>query len=302
VQLSSLVFVAIVGIWAAFLVQHWVRRRETMATARSVDRFSESIRMLDRQPVVPSPSPRPDLRVYAVASPFVARRAVAPGTVGGPAGAGRPVQTRPAPTTGAGPAPGVGARPAYARPGARSRSRRQILARRIRGLAFLAVAALVPVSIVLSAIGVLLWPSVAVSVVALAVGVFLLRYGAVRERTRRRLDRSIAASVRRTLDAPAALERTTRGLSLGVDGSDPVERPTAGASESSAEQSIEPGTWVPRPVPPPTYTLKAKAPERPEVMPAEVTPTPAGAGESAGSAAEAAGAAEAGERRHTAAG
>ncbi len=79
-------------------------------------------------------------------------------------------------------------------------------------------------------------------------------------------------------------------------------RPTAGASESSAEQSIEPGTWVPRPVPPPTYTLKAKAPERPEVMPAEVTPTPAGAGESAGSAAEAAGAAEAGERRHTAAG
>ncbi|MBK8867191.1 MAG: hypothetical protein IPN45_03770 [Actinomycetales bacterium] len=34
-QPSSLIFVAVVGIWAAFLVQHWVRRREDLATARS---------------------------------------------------------------------------------------------------------------------------------------------------------------------------------------------------------------------------------------------------------------------------
>ena len=34
-----------------------------------------------------------------------------------------------------------------------------------------------------------------------------------------------------------------------------------------------PLTWDPVPVPRPTYTMKAKA-ERPEVAPAEVTPTP----------------------------
>ena len=49
-QPSSLIFVAIIAIWAAFLVQHWVRRREALSTARSVDRFSEAIRLLDRTP------------------------------------------------------------------------------------------------------------------------------------------------------------------------------------------------------------------------------------------------------------
>ena len=60
VQPSSLIFVAIIAIWAAFLVQHWVRRREALATARSVDRFSEAIRLLDRTPARVSAEPRPD--------------------------------------------------------------------------------------------------------------------------------------------------------------------------------------------------------------------------------------------------
>ena len=51
-QPSSLIFVAVIGIWAAFLVQHWVRRREDLATARSLDRFSEAMRVLQRSPVV----------------------------------------------------------------------------------------------------------------------------------------------------------------------------------------------------------------------------------------------------------
>lgn len=50
---SSLIFVVIVLIWAAYLLQHWIRRREALATARSVDRFSTAMRILDRRVTLP---------------------------------------------------------------------------------------------------------------------------------------------------------------------------------------------------------------------------------------------------------
>ena len=37
-QPSSLIFVAIIAIWAAFLVQHWVRRREALARLSALRR------------------------------------------------------------------------------------------------------------------------------------------------------------------------------------------------------------------------------------------------------------------------
>jgi hypothetical protein len=49
VQPSSLVFLVIIGVWAAYFIQHWVRRREHLATVRAVDQFSESMRILDRE-------------------------------------------------------------------------------------------------------------------------------------------------------------------------------------------------------------------------------------------------------------
>ena len=55
--LSSLIFVVIIGVWAAYFIQYWVRRREHLATARSVDQFSESMRVLERR----SPLPATDL-------------------------------------------------------------------------------------------------------------------------------------------------------------------------------------------------------------------------------------------------
>jgi hypothetical protein len=48
-QPSSLIFLAIVVIWAAYLLQHWIRRREALATARSVDQFSDAMRVLERR-------------------------------------------------------------------------------------------------------------------------------------------------------------------------------------------------------------------------------------------------------------
>ncbi|MGB6023298.1 MAG: hypothetical protein WBG89_13305, partial [Ornithinimicrobium sp.] len=46
---SSLIFAVILAVWAAYLMQHWVRRRDHIATARSVDRFSEAMRVLERR-------------------------------------------------------------------------------------------------------------------------------------------------------------------------------------------------------------------------------------------------------------
>ncbi len=71
VQASSLIFLVIIAIWAAYFLQYWVRRREHLATARAVDRFSESMRLLElRSPAVEavpaSVSPRPAPRSYVV--------------------------------------------------------------------------------------------------------------------------------------------------------------------------------------------------------------------------------------------
>jgi len=66
---SSLIFVVIVGVWAAFFVQYWIRRREHIATARSVDAFTETMRVLKLR----DPEPRVDL-----SAPMRASYAVSP--------------------------------------------------------------------------------------------------------------------------------------------------------------------------------------------------------------------------------
>jgi hypothetical protein len=48
-QPSSLIFLAIVVIWGGYLLQHWIRRREALATARSVDQFTDAMRVLERR-------------------------------------------------------------------------------------------------------------------------------------------------------------------------------------------------------------------------------------------------------------
>ena len=57
---SSLIFLVIVAIWAAYLLQHWIRRREALATARSVDRFSEAMRVLERHRPILAHDLRPE--------------------------------------------------------------------------------------------------------------------------------------------------------------------------------------------------------------------------------------------------
>ena len=42
-QPSSLIFVLVVAIWAVYLLQYWIKRRDHLSTVRSVDRFSAAI-------------------------------------------------------------------------------------------------------------------------------------------------------------------------------------------------------------------------------------------------------------------
>jgi uncharacterized membrane protein len=77
VPVSSLIFVVIVAIWAAYLVQHWARRREDAAASRSVEGFSEAMRVLEKRPALPATelrTPRP--HSYAVKPASVARPTV----------------------------------------------------------------------------------------------------------------------------------------------------------------------------------------------------------------------------------
>ena len=334
VQPSSLIFVAIIAIWAAFLVQHWVRRREALSTARSVDRFSEAIRLLDRTPARVSAEPRPAPQVYAaLASPLVARsvgRAVGSGagTAVGSTAADELASPRLA-----GPRP-AGPRPTATGPSRRG-SRLALWGRRVRGLSFLGLLALVPVTVVLSALSVLRWTSVLVAVLSLALGMVMLRYAAVHERTLAKVGRSMAASelsgqraaaatgsaarpasrrrsaapVRRVVATPGGASRAVAPTASAADApaQETSESATAPAAQTPAAQTpavqvpaaqtpaaaavtTEPagerasrraayaqysadGTWEPVAVPPPTYTLKARA-AHPQPEPAEVTATP----------------------------
>ena len=89
VQVGSLIFVVIVAIWAAYLLQHWVRRRDDAAATRSVDGFSKAMRVLEKRPLLPSTelrAPRPNS--YAV-KPAAAARATVDVKRAVPAGATR---------------------------------------------------------------------------------------------------------------------------------------------------------------------------------------------------------------------
>lgn len=190
-QSSSLIFIVVVAIWAAYLVQYWVRRRDHLATIRSVDRFSAAMRVLDSHRLSQTAEPA---RSYAVsptraASPqVVVKRGVAAPEVIVPESATRPSEGRPSVVSAVVEAP-----------------------RKVRGLAFLAHLVLLPVSLLVAALGPLPW---------LVPGLLLLgllgSFGWLRqdvqaaeaahreEHLARRRAREVAAPVRRPAPRPRA--------------------------------------------------------------------------------------------------
>ena len=267
VQPSGLIFLVIIAIWAAYLLQHWVRRREHLATARSVDRFSDAMRVLERRTPLPeSDLSRPQPRSYSVSPARPSRSEV------------------------------VVKRAQFHPPIAPSRPAARMSARRVRGLSLLASLSLMVVVSPLAAFSVLPWWSALVVVGVLVVDFAWLRHAAATQRSARRSNARVGDDNVRDRD-PNAPARGAAGAKAGASAGDTaravaagpaglVERTVAGSaavpgeaehSQVAAESAagVDLSGWAPIPVPPPTYTLKAKAPRPVPAQAAVAEPTSA---------------------------
>ena len=292
---TGIVFVVLVAIWVAYFVQYWSRRREHLATARSVEAFSEAMRVLERRPALRAPSGDRISTAYAVSPARVvgARPAPRPQVIAkphaptpkSPSRGGVPRMSSPQPSRPERPATAArragAVRPSHSRPAAVRPSRR------VRGVVMLGCVVTTIVLAVLAAVSVLMPWTPIVGAVAGVASFLWLRAGvraeqaarrARRTRSRRRQSVRRAQPPRRAPEVPDGSGRSAAaGLSDaagddgavgGVDAAELVER-----AEVTAESEGGPEGWQPVPVPPPTYTLKAKA-ERPTASAATAEPTP----------------------------
>lgn len=311
VEPSSLIFLVIIGIWAAYFVQYWVRRREHLATIRSVDAFSETMRVLELRAPLPSvdgggQSPR----TYAVS----------------PARAMRPQVTVKRAEAHSVAAPSVAPRrdDSFA-PRPEPEVATMSPSRSTRGLVLLVGLLGTVVFGLLAAFGVLVPWSPVVPLLMAGAGFAWLRAGvrgetrARREaqaRTRRaaarggsRAGTTPAPAVEHEVAAPEVEQQSASAHQQDVVAEAPAEVPFDVAAELTTQVTAEPAaagssdgvlveepfaepaatheigllevddddipiTWDPRPVPRPTYTMKARAADRPapaaEVEPAAV--------------------------------
>lgn len=272
-QPSSLIFVLVVAIWAVYLLQYWIKRRDHLATVRSVDRFSAAMRVLDDHRMgrgVAEPTPRS----YSVAPTRAARPEV---TV-------KHAEATPARVERVGGVP-----------------------RRLRGLTLLAMITLVPLVAVAAVLGPLPWWTIVVPLVGAVVAFVWLRRSVVAERSaarRVRVERrrdvapqaerpaapraerraapsreaAPAAEARTAAPVAAPAARSTRVYDVAQDERAPQVDEVVEPVATVAEPEPEPGTWQPTPVPRPMYTMKAKA-ERPEPAPMPASPAPAPTGD-----------------------
>ncbi len=220
---GSLIFVVIVAVWAAYLVQHWVHRREDAAATRSVDSFSEAMRVLQKRPLFPSTSlstPRPDSwdvvpgrtarpivdvkRALPVGasrplSPLVARRlglgsaagSQAPTLPTAPAALGESADSAGRVTDGPHLEEPMSQQPTRSHRTVRSDERPatsshgpSLARRRFRAGLLLASLLWVPTSIVLAAVGVLLWMSVPFAFLTVVAVLVYLRTEVAADRAR----------------------------------------------------------------------------------------------------------------------
>ncbi len=249
---SSLIFVVIVAIWAVYLLQHWSRRRENGAAARSVDGYTEAMRVLDKRPVLASTellSPRPHsypvTPARTVRSAVDVKRAV-------PASASR----RRSPLVARHPSRVDGSssdaqrevdsmstardrRPGAPRPVSRAQ-------RLLRAVLLLVSILWVPVSIALAITGVLLWASVPLSVLTVVAVLVWLR-------TEARADRARKATPRRATRTTAPASE----LRLSSDDTQVIREPqryavtpasaAPSATAAAAATAAQPATAAARP-------------------------------------------------------
>jgi len=230
VQPSSLVFVAIVASWAAYLLPRWVVRRDSLGQARARDRHSAQLRVLTRRRRRPAgPSSAPLLTSGRPVPSGTAPRHIAAST----APAGRPVASpsvaspsvaRPAPV---GTAVGTGVPgtvrtgvPGAVRTGAARRARaRQAAVRRARVLGLLLVLTAGSVALV-TFTSVPLWTPAPAGTLLLLDLLALVVAGRRRAATRRAVAREVAlrtiAAGRRVDAARTANPLAGRGAQVPV--------------------------------------------------------------------------------------
>lgn len=267
---SSVIFLVVLGLWAAYLVPHWLRRREHLSASRSVDRFSAAMRVLSRRPGTEERPDRPRTNAYVLAptretAALPARRAEDWADPDGadPDGA----DLAPAP-----------AAPSGRRP-------RRVLARALGALLLLSLVA-VPALGVLSLFG--LTPAWAA---APAVGLVVVLVAALRvsARRRRHAARSIVPAhavtvvahdegVVAPLDEPAVPQRDEPFDEEAHTAREEEARIRRLAEEALRAADVpyrepEPGEWTPVAVPLPAYLLKPHA--RPARQPVPVGTAPA---------------------------
>lgn len=314
VPAGSLIFVIVVAIWAAYLLQHWVRRHEDTAASRSVDRFSRAMRVLDR-PVVAEDD---TATRHTHASGARVIRPVVDVKRATPAGDARqsPLVARSTPTVmdphEVDPMP----QPHTPHPHA---PRVSLAQRRLRAAVLLLALAWVPVSVVLVVLGRLLWVSIPFSLLTVVAVVVWLRTEVAADIARRsirgatlgrhgrapephvlssddtqviRSEAVAQAAAAQTVGVPApaaADEHVSQhrvhhsaqhaGAPAAEAGPAAYEQVFDGEAARSQPVPVEPpaeGTWAPLPVPRPTYAMKAKAEPRMTAggVPADVFDTP----------------------------
>ncbi len=346
---SGLIFLVIVGIWAAYFTQYWIRRREHLSTARTMDRFSESMRVLARRSPLPESalssttagSGHPSILGHRAGAASDAGTMHSEGdrtgvgaTHGSPgASAGRPVEAcgpavSPAVTRPVAPAGSAGsAGERYAGPVAEAPVPPHSLRPLRAGLGLLLVAAVLATVVIaiLAPFTTFLWWAPVVPLLIAVVTLAALRVVVRIDRSHRRAAHAFARQAssrpRRRSWAGGAEAAVGVGASAGV-GAAPVptveaglervadtvpdvtpaaelapeppadvpygfEAPAAAASPDRRERRSAavsgpagpltdeddlPVTWDPRPVPRPTYTMKAHV-VRPEPV---ATAAPAG--------------------------
>jgi len=299
---SSLIFVAVVAVWAAYLVVDTSRRREYLATARTVERFSSSMRVLQRRAVRRESAEAFEASTAPMRSTSSVRlhRGAQPTRAAIEARAAR---------AGAGIIARTGGGAAALAERERERAAAYRRRARLGAAVTLAVALTTLVAAVFAALGHLTWSAPAMGLATTGLLLVLLRRHALAGRrvvssarpgdapaTRRR--RSSAAPVAATVTPGAKTAVAETAVATGAPASEPVEVVVGEPAPFDYAREVEPSVvaeqayaqrvaaraedsdplladsgWAPVFVPPPTYTLKARA-ERPLPPPIEIEDVP----------------------------
>ncbi|HPB71355.1 MAG TPA: hypothetical protein PLX71_00085 [Phycicoccus sp.] len=256
-QASSLVFVVIVGVWSAYFLHHWARRREHLATAHTVDALRDTMRVLAVRDVIQQATATHPPRSYA----------------------GRP--TRPVRSPAQVVVAEAGGRQAAVPPRAAYRVH---VTQSTRGLTLVVGCLGLITYAVFAGLGVLR-PIALVVPALLAIGGFLwVRTGVRAHQQARGRDRvparrqaaratPVSHAVPESTEAPAQVEivaepapQQERGAVYDIDVLEGAVRdvvpqpvPARVRPEPLVDEDDMPLTWDPVPVPRPTYTMKAKA-------------------------------------------